>query len=76
MATVNGARALGMVGLVGELSAKSFADLIALPFAGSPAEVYDAVLQHKGDVTASMIAGRWAIAPVGLEVPASVAEAA
>jgi len=76
MATVNGARALGLAGRVGELSATAFADLIIIPFAGNPAEVCDAVLQHKGDVLASMIAGRWAIAPHGIEVSAAVAEAA
>ena len=34
MATVNGARALGLAGKVGELSPGAFADLIAIPFAG------------------------------------------
>jgi cytosine/adenosine deaminase-related metal-dependent hydrolase len=76
MATVNGARALGMAGRVGELSAKAFADLIAVPFAGNAAEACDAVLQHRGDVAASMIAGRWAVAPTAIEVPTPVAEAA
>lgn len=63
LVTVNGARALGLQGRVGELSANAFADLIALPFAGGPAEVHDAVLQHSGEVSASMIDGQWAIAP-------------
>ena len=36
LATLNGARALGLQGRVGELSANAFADLIALPFAGQP----------------------------------------
>jgi cytosine/adenosine deaminase-related metal-dependent hydrolase len=34
MATINGARALGMDGKVGELKAGAFADLVALPFNG------------------------------------------
>jgi aminodeoxyfutalosine deaminase len=63
LATLNGARALGLQGRVGELSANAFADLITLPFSARPAEAYDAVLHHGGDVSASMIDGRWAIAP-------------
>ena len=63
MATLNGARALGMGGQIGELGAGSFADLVALPFAGKIADIYDGVLHHQGDVTASMIDGQWAIAP-------------
>ena len=63
LVTLNGARALGLQGRIGELSEGSFADLIALPFVGRPAEVHDAILHHAGDVTASMIDGRWAIAP-------------
>ena len=34
MATVNGARALGLAGQAGELSKNAFADVIAVPFAG------------------------------------------
>lgn len=63
LVTLNGARALGLQGRIGELSKNAFADLIVLPFAGRPAEVYDAVLHHKGDVAASMINGCWAIPP-------------
>jgi aminodeoxyfutalosine deaminase len=63
MATLNGARALGMRGQVGELAEGALADLVALPFAGRVADTYDAVLQHQGDVAASMIDGQWAIAP-------------
>jgi cytosine/adenosine deaminase-related metal-dependent hydrolase len=65
LVTLNGARALGMQGRIGELSEHSFADLIALPFAGKPAEVDDAILHHAGGVAASMIDGQWAIAPHG-----------
>jgi cytosine/adenosine deaminase-related metal-dependent hydrolase len=62
MATRNGAHALGLAGDVGELSRGAFADLIALPFAGKAAGSYAAVLEHAGEVTASMIDGHWAIA--------------
>jgi cytosine/adenosine deaminase-related metal-dependent hydrolase len=63
MATVNGARALGLAGQIGELSKNSFADLIAIPFDGRKADIYDAVLHHSGNVAASMVGGQWAIAP-------------
>ena len=63
LVTVNGARALGLAGQIGELSPNTLADLIALPFAGNPTEVYDAVVYHSGDVAASMIDGRWALPP-------------
>jgi cytosine/adenosine deaminase-related metal-dependent hydrolase len=63
MATVNGARALGLAGNIGELSKKAFADLIAVPFAGKLPRAQEAVLAHSGNVAASMIEGRWAIPP-------------
>jgi cytosine/adenosine deaminase-related metal-dependent hydrolase len=63
MTTVNGAKALGMAGQIGELSENTLADLIAIPFAGKKTDIYDAVLHHAGHVSASMIGGQWAIAP-------------
>ena len=49
MATVNGARALGMAGQVGELSKNASADLIAIPFAGKICRhAHEAVLHHVG----------------------------
>ena len=51
MATINGARALGLAGKIGELSENAFADLIALPFAGKMPDVYEAVLAHTGNVS-------------------------
>jgi cytosine/adenosine deaminase-related metal-dependent hydrolase len=63
MATLSGARALGMGGQIGELAEGAFADLIVLPFAGKLADIYDAVLDHQGHVVASMIDGQWALAP-------------
>ena len=63
MATLNGARALGLRGQVGEISAGTFADVIAVPFAGKLPAVYEAVLHHRGNVAASLIDGQWAVAP-------------
>ena len=62
MATINGAKALGMAGQIGELSKNAFADLIAIPFAGKNEDICDAVLHHASTVSASMIDGQWAIA--------------
>jgi len=63
MATVNGARALGLAGKIGELSANAFADVIALPYGGKVSRVTEAILAHSGNVAASLIEGRWAIPP-------------
>jgi aminodeoxyfutalosine deaminase len=63
MATLNGARALGMAGQIGGLSENAFADLIAVPHQGKMSDTYEAVLHHSGDVAATMIDGQWAIAP-------------
>ena len=63
LATVNGARALGLAGKAGELSPGAYADLIAVPFAGKIARVFETVLEHAGNVAASMIEGRWKILP-------------
>ena len=61
MATINGARALGLKGQIGELCPDAFADLIAIPDAGRKKDVFEAVLDHAGPVHASMIDGRWII---------------
>ncbi|HXJ76739.1 MAG TPA: amidohydrolase family protein, partial [Candidatus Dormibacteraeota bacterium] len=63
MATLNGARALGRSGDLGELSPNALADLIVLPFAGRPAEVADAIVHHRGPVAAVMVGGQWAVQP-------------
>ena len=63
MATTHGAVALGLRGQVGELKPRAWADLIAVPFAGSPGESYAAVLAHAGPLTAGMIDGAWTVAP-------------
>jgi len=59
MATINGARALGMQKQIGELTPNAFADLIALPFSGKISEAHEAVLQHQGEVSASIVDGNW-----------------
>ncbi len=61
MATVNGARALGLSGQVGELSRNAFADLIAIPAHAKKHELYEAVIAHTGPVSGSMIDGRWVV---------------
>jgi len=63
MATLNGARALALAGKTGEISSYACADIIAVPFTGKMPELYEAVLNFHGPVSASMIAGQWAIAP-------------
>jgi cytosine/adenosine deaminase-related metal-dependent hydrolase len=63
MATRNGARALGLRGELGELIPGALADIIALPYSGSLRHTYQAVLEHSGPVSASMIHGNWALSP-------------
>jgi len=63
MATMNGARALGMKGEAGELSKNALADLITIPFDGKIKDAHEAAVHHKGDVLGSMIDGGWAIEP-------------
>ena len=63
MATINGARALGLSGQTGELSENCAADLIAIPDGKTTADIYENVLAHSGNVIAGMIDGRWTIPP-------------
>jgi len=63
MATMNGARALGQPGRLGQLSGGALADLIALPWRGKLHRATDDVLEHRGSVTASLIDGKWALPP-------------
>jgi cytosine/adenosine deaminase-related metal-dependent hydrolase len=63
MATRHGAKALGLRGQAGELTAGARADLIALPFAGKLADIYPAIVEHQGNISASMIEGHWAVPP-------------
>jgi cytosine/adenosine deaminase-related metal-dependent hydrolase len=64
MATLNGARALGQPGRLGQLSSGALADLIALPLVVKPGHATDAVLEYRGAVAASMIDGQWAVPPL------------
>lgn len=63
MVTINGAHALGLGGRLGELSGNSFADLIVVPFHGKTSDACEAVVSYTGNVSASMIDGRWVIPP-------------
>jgi cytosine/adenosine deaminase-related metal-dependent hydrolase len=63
MATVNGAKALGMAGRIGELSKNAFADLIAIPFSGKCSDAFEATVNFHDHIHVSMIGGKWAIAP-------------
>jgi len=63
MATVNGARALGQAGRIGELSTGACADVIAIPFTGKKADVFEAAVNSPGHVHVSIIGGEWAIGP-------------
>jgi len=63
MTTVNGARALGLAHKIGELAKRSFADVIALTAPEKSKDLAEAILAHTGNITASMIDGRWAIPP-------------
>lgn len=63
MATLSGARALGLPGEIGELTESAFADGVAIPFVGKLADVYEAVVHHSENVPAAMIAGQWAVKP-------------
>lgn len=62
MATVNGARAMGLAGKVGTLSANAFADLIVIPFNGKISEAEEFVV-NSTQVSSVMIGGTWAIPP-------------
>ena len=64
MATVNGAKALGRAGVLGELSPGAEADLIAIPYHGSVRNATSTAVNYGGHVVASMIQGKWALTPV------------
>jgi cytosine/adenosine deaminase-related metal-dependent hydrolase len=67
MATINGARALGLAGGAGELTEGAYADIIAVPLAPETKDVWSAVVHHHGHVTASLIDGHWAVAPAEVQ---------
>jgi len=59
MATINGARALGLSGKIGELREGACADLITIPYAGPVASVAEAVVNYQGNARETMIDGKW-----------------
>lgn len=58
MATVNGARALGQAEALGRIAPGFSADLIAIPFAQTRADIFDAIVAFEGRVQWMMLAGR------------------
>ena len=58
-ATVNGAKALRRENELGQLSPGFLADAVAIPYAGRTETFAEAVVHHRGGVSASMIHGRW-----------------
>jgi cytosine/adenosine deaminase-related metal-dependent hydrolase len=63
MATLNGAKALGFENQLGEIISGAFADAIVIPFTVAAASCEESAMNFTGNVAASMINGRWAIAP-------------
>ncbi len=60
MATVNGAKALGLEGQAGEISRYAWADLITIPWKGGRHQkALDHALHFSGTLPHRMIAGRW-----------------
>ncbi|MEI7728828.1 MAG: amidohydrolase family protein [Verrucomicrobiota bacterium] len=59
MATLHGARALGLAGQAGELTPNAHADMLVIPGAGSPDSVYESIVHHQGPVQKVMIGGQW-----------------
>ena len=70
MATVNGARALGRTGQLGQISENAMADLIALPYSDKLSSAGEFAVHFQGNVAGSMIDGNWAITPREASSPA------
>jgi cytosine/adenosine deaminase-related metal-dependent hydrolase len=66
LATVNGARALGLGGQIGELVENGLADLITIPARAKAGDAAETVLAHAGAVSSVMIDGQWVISPDGV----------
>jgi len=58
MVTRRPARAIGLSGELGEISAGAYADLIAVPYAGAIGDAFDALLDHSLPITWMMVGGR------------------
>lgn len=69
MATMNGAKALGRAGRLGEFRPGAAADLILLPGGGPVRSLAEAIIHHRGCVSGSMIRGQWALPPGWLDTP-------
>ncbi|MBI2948116.1 MAG: amidohydrolase family protein [Verrucomicrobia bacterium] len=63
LATLNGGRALGMAGKIGQLIPGTFADFIALPIAAKEKDLFESIVNYSGEVAGSMINGKWALRP-------------
>jgi len=59
--TQNPARALGMAGQVGELTAGAFADLMSVSFNGSMESALEAIVNHTGPAQRVMLDGQWEV---------------
>ena len=57
-ATVNPARALKKEAVLGKIAPGAHADLIALPFAGTPCVVYEEIVNHRKPIDWMMVDGR------------------
>jgi cytosine/adenosine deaminase-related metal-dependent hydrolase len=62
MVTLNAAKAIGRPRDVGCLASGAVADLIAVP-GDSSSDSYEAVVNNRNDVLASMVRGAWSISP-------------
>ena len=69
--TMNPARALGLKSVVGELKSGALADLLVIPYGGSVSTVEEALIHHRGSVSATMIGGRWEWIAPGSSMPVS-----
>lgn len=65
LVTVAGARAIGREDELGCLRAGALADCVAFAASGSVESAAEAVVAHRGAVSASMIGGSWAVTPAG-----------
>lgn len=63
MATLGGARALGAEGVIGELREGARADFAVIPFSGAASDCWEAVVEHRGPVSAVFVGGKPAVAP-------------
>ncbi len=57
MTTRRAAQAIGMAGQLGVIAPGAHADLIAVPFSGSPDQAIPAIVAHTGRIEWSMVAG-------------------